>query len=391
MISPSRIGGAECRAGGESASFAFNAGAYISGFQQLTRFGARFYPVHRDKSPAVRGSLNQAATSDPIKIAFWAEHCHHRNFAARLLKESNLLVIDTEDPWKDPNRLGPDGEMFLGSLLEDSDITLPLGPIVQTPSGGFHRYLLVPKGLPIRPRVALWPGIDILSAGSSVILPGSRTDRGDYRALRTLDEWTIPEAPRQFVKLIRSTQTDGRCPTRRDRIGAEYMDAINTSNVCRRQWWLLFRNRVFQSFWERRGKAGDATDSAYEYHLAKACFCCGLNFLQTEAVILSWRRKHSLNRDLRQLQHGILPKAWSEVAVWVERWHTEREAAKESRKAKKTANMILSFVKSEGNPQMPAAVSAALAIPRERVKKAMQRMAERGKLLSTGEGYEFRH
>jgi hypothetical protein len=33
-----------------------------------------------------------------------------------------------------------------------------------------------------------------------------------------------------------------------------------------RQWCLLFKNRVFRSFWRRQGKVGDATDSAYEYH-----------------------------------------------------------------------------------------------------------------------------
>jgi hypothetical protein len=190
------------------------------------------------------------------------------------------------------------GEMVLSSLLEDCQTTLPPCPMVQTASGGFHRYLLVPAGYPIHPKIAIWPGIDILAAGSSVILPGSRTDVGEYRALRTFDECAIPEAPRQFVSLIRqgqkARQANRPCAARHNPFAE-----VETSDVSRRQWWLLFRNRVFRSFWKREGKAGDATDSAYEYHLAKACFCCGLNHRQAEAVILNWRRKHALNCDLR--------------------------------------------------------------------------------------------
>ena len=83
--------------------------------------------------------------------------------------------------------------------------------------------------------------------------------------------------------------------------------------MSRRQWCLLFRNRAFRSFWSRQGKMGDATDSAYEYHLAKSCFYCGLNQHQAESVILNWRSKHGLKRDFRQLSNGIIPKAWAEV------------------------------------------------------------------------------
>jgi Bifunctional DNA primase/polymerase, N-terminal len=377
------------RAVPDTTLLAFDPGAYISGYRQLAALRVGFYPVYRDKSPAVQGKLNRVATNDPIKIRFWAECCHHRSFAARLLRDCRGFVIDTESPWKHPDRPGPDGEMFLGSLLEDSDTTLPRCPIVQTASGGFHRYLLVPKGFPIRPRVALWPGIDILTAGSSVILPGSRTEAGEYRAVRSFEESPIPEAPRAFIKLIRRAQEDGRCPDRTRATVGTYIDETDTSEVAPRQWWLLFRNRVFRSFWERRGKAGDATDSAYEYHLAKACFCCGLNYRQAESVILTWRRKHSLTRDLRQLRNAIIPKAWCEVEPWVERWHAERDAAEQLKKAAKTANIILAYIRNAGRPQTPSAISAALPIPRERAKKAMQRMAEDGRLVRTSQGYEI--
>ena len=164
---------------------------------------------------------------------------------------------------------------------------------------------------------------------------------------------------------------------------------LDHSEVSKREWWLLFRNRVFRSFWRRQGKSGDATDSAYEYHLAKACFCCGLTHRQAESVVLSWRRKHFLNRDIRKLRSGILPKAWAEVEPWVERWHAEQEAAKSDKKARKTSSIILAFIGDAGKPQPPSTVSAGLRIPRERAKKAIQRMAEEGKLVRTPEGYQL--
>jgi hypothetical protein len=243
-------------------------------------------------------------------------------------------------------------------------------------------------GLPVRTTVALWPGIDVLATGSSVILPGSRTEDGEYREVRSFEECPIPEAPRPFISLIRRLQRE----TSTDRRSAPQFAPraeLDTSEVSRRQWCLLFRNLVFRSFWRRRGKAGDATDSAYEYHLAKACFCCGLNYRQAEHVILNWRREHGLQRSLRKLRESIVPKAWAEVETWVARWHAEREAAKQSKEAAKTANLILAQIRDAGAPLSPSCIAAALEIPRERAKKAVQRMAGEGKLVSTPEGYKL--
>jgi hypothetical protein len=363
-----------------------NAREYISGFDYISKLGVGFYPVHPDKSPAVKGKLGREVTIDPFKIRYWAEHGHHRSFALRILRGSRLIVIDTESPLKHPDKPGPDGELFLASLLQEHDIRLPPCPMVMTASWGFHRYLLVPKRLPIRSRIGLWPGIDVLAAGSNVVLAGSRTEAGQYKMVRSFEECPIPEAPLAFVKLIRARL---RAKARPDRPASRSEPAVDCDNavVSRRQWWLLFRNRVFCSFWSRGYKVGDATDSAYEYHLAKACFCCGLNQRQTESVILTWRQKHGLQRSLQQLRRGIIPAAWREVSPWVSRWRAGQAAAEEARKATKTSSMILSYISNSGQMQTPASIASALPIPRERAKKTMQRMAKDGKLRRTEEGY----
>jgi DNA-binding IclR family transcriptional regulator len=73
----------------------------------------------------------------------------------------------------------------------------------------------------------------------------------------------------------------------------------------------------------------------------------------------------------------------------VKRWHAQRDAAEQSKRATKTSNRILSCIGKAGEPQTPSAIAAALEIPQERAKKAMQRMAHEGKLRRTVDGYEI--
>jgi Bifunctional DNA primase/polymerase, N-terminal len=360
---------------------------YVIGYSQLSKHGVGFYPIHMDKSPAVKGKLEREITTDPIKIRFWAEYRYHTGFALRIPRDSRLMVIDTENPFKHPDKPGPDGELVLYGLLEEHAITLPPSPMVQTASEGFHRYFQVPKGLRIRSAIGLWPGIDILAAGSSVVLPGSRTEAGSYRMLRSFDECPIPEAPRDFIKLIRKAQKTKPGSDQSNQKCGSPLPGGDNSIVSRRQWWLLFHNRVFRSFWDRQGKAADTSDSAYEFHLAKACFCCGLNERQTSHVTLVWRQEHGLDRVPRKLSCVIIPAAWREVSPWVERWRTDRAAAEKAKQLTKTSTMILSYIIDSGQPQTPASIASALPIPRERAKKALQRMAKGGQLQRTKSGY----
>src|SRR5579862_3993475 len=42
-----------------------DAGEYISGYEQLSKLGVGFYPIHPDKSPAVEGKLVREVTTNP--------------------------------------------------------------------------------------------------------------------------------------------------------------------------------------------------------------------------------------------------------------------------------------------------------------------------------------
>jgi len=92
-----------------------------------------------------------------------------------------------------------------------------------------------------------------------------------------------PEAPRDFAKLIRRWQEAPAGPTRLQARTLKPAPADRHTVVSNCQWFLLFRNGVFRSFCRREGKIADTSDSAYEFHLVKACFCCGLTVAQIEA------------------------------------------------------------------------------------------------------------
>jgi hypothetical protein len=200
--------------------------------------------------------------------------------------------------------------------------------------------------------------------------------------MRSFEECSVPEAPKEFIKLIR----EARKVVPRRQLPRPSLPS-GDSLVSRREWRLLFQNQVFRQRWNRTGKLGDPSDSAYEYHLAKACLCCGLDQIRTAAVILKWREKHELKRSSKKLVTGIIPAAWCEVSPWVDGWHAAQSAEKEARKATKTGSIIRAHISEAGTPQTPSMIAAALSIPNERAKKAVQRMAKKGWLRSSKEGY----
>src|ERR1035441_7084089 len=83
----------------------------------------------------------------------------------------------------------------------------------------------------------------------------------------------------------------------------------------------MFNNKVFRSFWNMAKEEGDTSLSAYEFHLAKACFCVGLDTDQAVTVIKWWWKHHNLTgRSEKKLIKAIIPAAWRDVAEYVVGW-----------------------------------------------------------------------
>ena len=273
----------------------------------------------------MKGKLDREATTDRVKIRFWVEHGHHDNFAMRIRKGSKLVVVDTENAFKHPGKIGPDGELFFNEMLEEHNITLPPCPMVATPTGGFHRALLAPKFFPVCKRISLWPGVDILAAGSNVILPGSRTDDGIYRALRSFTECPIPEAPEEFAKLIRQSQR-----------GKNRSRALRR-RPCRRS--LMVLNHLC-----RAGNGTFFSRTRYSVPSGIAKKRSGTRAIRIRVSprkgMLLLRARGETGRVCHQdlasetrpqprpgaTSQRILPAAWDEVEAWVSAWQRDNDA-----------------------------------------------------------------
>jgi Bifunctional DNA primase/polymerase, N-terminal len=90
---------------------------------------------------------------------------------------SRLLVIDGDRNLKKNPNANP-----MGALLkwqETTGIEIPAGPMVETPSGGFHLYLRLPDDVGHVPSPAGWlPNVDIRCDGAYVVAPPSYRNIG---------------------------------------------------------------------------------------------------------------------------------------------------------------------------------------------------------------------
>ena len=132
-------------------------------------------------------------------------------------------MIDCEHPEKKgPGSLGPDGfatfEAFWKAHVDELAETL----IVQSASGGLHYYFLLPwdllaSGQQLAGRIGALSGVDVITAGTKVILPGTEVDvkngPGKYSVRQGLDVG-IAEMPHPlalaFSELLGYKETESR-------------------------------------------------------------------------------------------------------------------------------------------------------------------------------------
>ena len=307
-------------------------------------------------------------------------------FAGRIRRGSRLLVIDLDQ------KHGKDGFTSLGYVLLEHDIKLPAGPVVRTPHGR-HLVMLRPLRSPkIETAVAVWDGADIMAVEGQFILPGTNTRDGSYELIEGSYEH-IPEAPIALLRAIHDRQAERgmlerkRQARKRRRLPLPFGDA--PACLTRQESFRLFRNNVFRTFWNKGKTLGDTSASAYEYHLAKACFCVGLIVDQTVTVIKWWHGHHGTKLNERRLRKAIIPAAWKDVAEYVVGWQTRnkqrdtnsritteprRESRRRGRPVSDRTRQVLAM--AAARPDLgPAALARQLGIPADSVRQILRRAA----------------
>lgn len=164
---------------------------------------ARFYcglgwyvvPIRRPdtKHPDIAGWQRLRLTEREID-ALWA---HQGNGAMGLLTGHQFDVLDVD------NHDGkPRGMDVLGVT---HGRPLPHGPIVLTPSGGYHFYVQPIAGM--GPKGGLLPGVDYRGLGGQVLAPPSETSAGRYKWMAGHGpDVPIPQAPEWLPRLSEPTQ-----------------------------------------------------------------------------------------------------------------------------------------------------------------------------------------
>jgi hypothetical protein len=216
-----------------------------------------------------KGSLKRLLTANPESLIFWQKRPHFAGIAAHIRKDSKLVVIDTENAFKHEGAVGPDGEIYFCELLEENDITLPLHPLNKSASDGRHHVFLAPRGFRLTSQVGIFPGIDLLAAGSNWILHGSSVQRGTYESIVGFKDG-IPEMPAELARLLLARQRQTK-PTSKRKAGSATppapMPTAGPARVSPRHWFMLRRNQVFRKMWRMQKQVGDCSNSAYEYHM----------------------------------------------------------------------------------------------------------------------------
>lgn len=153
------------------------------------------------KRPIIKNWLNSNLSEEDLNQ--YIDEC---NFGWIL--ESTDLVVDID--------------VKNGGSLEAFNAKFDLTPTVITQSGGYHIYLKKPDNFPIKRHVPELTGIEFLSKGSLVQIPGS--ENGKYKWFN--QNFEQKEAPESLLKLIQktlnTTKQDFKPPSEKDIVNVLY-------------------------------------------------------------------------------------------------------------------------------------------------------------------------
>jgi Bifunctional DNA primase/polymerase, N-terminal len=153
----------------------------------------------------------QTAAAGPELLAEWARRWSRCNWAVITGPLSGIVVVDIDPRHRGDHALAE---------LEQRHGDLPWTTVVETPSGGWHIYLIHPGGHIPNSASRIGLGVDVRGDNGLALVPPSRRPDGAYR-------WavggpaTVPPMPEGWVELLRPPPRLATCSTRRDS-GADF-------------------------------------------------------------------------------------------------------------------------------------------------------------------------
>ncbi|QEE61599.1 hypothetical protein FVA74_08425 [Salinibacterium sp. dk2585] len=150
------------------------------------------------KHPRIYNGVKGASTSRE-QVAEWHQSWPDANWALATGAPSGVWLLDLD---KSDVK---DGAAAIKAWMEERAIVPFATHVVQTGSGGLH-YYFTGRGIDLRNRVNVLPGVDVRATGGYALLPGSNHLKGVYRVVRDV---RITDAPDLLVDFLSSTQGAG--------------------------------------------------------------------------------------------------------------------------------------------------------------------------------------
>jgi hypothetical protein len=160
------------------------------------RMGWAVFPLSPGMKIPIAGSRGfKDATSDLAVITAWWTATPNANIGIATGKASGFWVIDSD------NKKGKDGEASLKVFAAQHAEPPAATKVVQTPTGGTHRYIAYDERAPVRNRANVLVGVDIRGDGGYVVAPPSITEIGAYTWASGADDTPIAEASSWYAAL----------------------------------------------------------------------------------------------------------------------------------------------------------------------------------------------
>lgn len=153
---------------------------------------------NKGKHPRIFNGVKGASVSRE-QVAAWLDRWPDANWGLATGTPSGVWVLDLD---KGDSK---DGAAAIKAWMEERSIVPFATHVVQTGSGGLH-YYFTGRGMDLRNRVNVLPGVDVRATGGYVLLPGSNHLKGAYRVVRDVP---ISLAPDLLVDFLSSTQGVG--------------------------------------------------------------------------------------------------------------------------------------------------------------------------------------
>lgn len=148
--------------------------------------------------------IDEVGTTDPEVVRGWWGRWPAAGIGIVCGARSRLVVIDV-----DTDNMGEFAWEAWKAEREREGLVVPEGPVVRTPSGGYHLWFRLPEGVDVRLWDGWLDGVDVLGTGHWLGVPPTFVSKYG-RSYEFIRSGTLPELPGWWLDLLRGPRVRRR-------------------------------------------------------------------------------------------------------------------------------------------------------------------------------------